>query len=99
MTWLEIVKSVGPGGALLGVVWMVMRGAIVPRSTLDDVRADRDARLAEKQAEIAALRDTVQALQSTCSEQADQVTTLLEVGRTARHVLLSLPTGVGGDTE
>jgi len=38
------------GGAvvvLLAVVWLIYTGRLVPRSTLDDVRADRDARVKE----------------------------------------------------
>ncbi|MEV0584116.1 hypothetical protein [Nonomuraea sp. NPDC050310] len=34
---------------LLGVVWMIFSGRLVPRSHLEDVRADRDARIAEAQ--------------------------------------------------
>ncbi|MFD9949676.1 hypothetical protein ACFWYW_55680 [Nonomuraea sp. NPDC059023] len=38
------------GGAvvvLLAVLWLIFTGRLVPRSTLDDVRADRDARIAD----------------------------------------------------
>lgn len=87
----------GPATILAGVVWLILRGALVPRSTLDDVRADRDARLEEKQREIDALRSTVETLGATCDEQARHVSELLEVGRTAQHVLLSLPMIERGD--
>jgi hypothetical protein len=51
--WAQIpVVQLGALGVLLAVLWLVFRGhlvpsTLVPRSTLDDVRADRDARLAE----------------------------------------------------
>jgi hypothetical protein len=97
MDWSQMPwGTLGPAGVLVIAVLMILRGDIVARRTLDDVRSDRDARLKEKQAEIDALYRQVEALQSTTTEQATQVTTLLEVAQTARHVLLSLPKA-GGD--
>lgn len=59
MEWTQIpVVQLGAFGVLLGVLWlvghMVFKGHLVPstlvtRATLDDVRADRDARVAEAQ--------------------------------------------------
>lgn len=53
MEWAQIpVVQLGALGVLLAVLWLVFRGhlvpaTLVPRSTLDDVRADRDARVQE----------------------------------------------------
>ncbi|MEV4287341.1 hypothetical protein AB0K40_17695 [Nonomuraea bangladeshensis] len=53
MEWAQLpIVQLGALGVLLGVLWMVFRGhlvphSLVPRTTLDDVRADRDARIAE----------------------------------------------------
>ncbi|MEV4173972.1 hypothetical protein [Nonomuraea sp. NPDC049709] len=53
MEWAQLpIVNLGAFGVLLGVLWMVFNGhlvpsKLVPRSTLDDVRADRDARVAE----------------------------------------------------
>lgn len=53
MEWAQLpIVNFGAFGVLLGVIWMVFNGHLVPnklipRSTLDDVRADRDARVAE----------------------------------------------------
>ncbi|HEY9372077.1 hypothetical protein [Streptomyces sp.] len=53
MEWAQIpVVQLGALGVLLMVLWLVFRGnlapsTLVPRSTLDDVRADRDARIAQ----------------------------------------------------
>lgn len=90
------LQSMGAGTIVVMVVVMVLRGMLVPRSTLEDVRADRDARLEEKQREIDALRATVDTLSATLETQSGHVTELLEVGRTAQHVLLSLPVGERG---
>lgn len=53
MEWTQLpIVQLGALGVLLAVLWMVFRGllvpsSLVPRSTLDDVRSDRDVRLAE----------------------------------------------------
>ncbi|MGI5274903.1 hypothetical protein ACQEUU_37620 [Nonomuraea sp. CA-218870] len=63
MEWTQIpVVQLGALGVLLAVLWLVFRGhlvpaTLVPRSTLEDVRADRDARLAEANADAAEWRD------------------------------------------
>lgn len=54
-----LVDLGGTGVALAVVIWLfrsISRGDWVPRRELDYMRADRDARLAEKDAEIAEWR-------------------------------------------
>jgi hypothetical protein len=61
--WAQIpVVQLGAIGVLLAVLWLVFRGnlvpaTLVPRSTLDDVRADRDARVAEANHDAAEWRE------------------------------------------
>ncbi|TDD54599.1 hypothetical protein E1286_05260 [Nonomuraea terrae] len=63
MEWTQIpVVQLGALGVLLAVLWLVFRGhlvpsTLVPRSTLDDVRSDRDTRLAEANQDAADWRD------------------------------------------
>lgn len=63
MEWAQLpIVNFGAFGVLLGVLWMVFNGhlvpnKLVPRSTLDDVRADRDARIAEANEDAADWRD------------------------------------------
>lgn len=48
MEWAQLpIVQLGALGVLLGVVWLIITGRVVPRSTLDDARTDRDARVAE----------------------------------------------------
>lgn len=78
-------------GALLGVVvLMVLRGYLIPRAVVDDVRADRDMWKAAYENERA-----------RTGELSGQVTTLMEVARTAEHVMRSLPAAAasGGSDE
>lgn len=73
------------------VVLLILRGALVPRSVLTDVRADRDARIAE----IAAERDSWRAAHGASEENrhAERETNLMlmEYARTADHILRALP--------
>lgn len=70
----------GATGLIVLVVVMVLTGRLVPRAYLEDARADRDYWRTAHTAEVAAR----QAERSLTNE-------LLEVARTADHVLASLP--------
>lgn len=81
----------GAAAILALVVLFILVGRLVPRATVNDVRADRDARIAE----LAQERDTWRAayMEEAAARRVaqDQVGELLEFGRTADHVLRSLP--------
>ncbi|MET9222304.1 hypothetical protein ABZX65_26560 [Streptomyces sp. NPDC003300] len=75
--------SVAQGGAvglLALVVLMVLTGRLVPRRTYDDLLRERDT-----------WRETAQAAEEVTRVQQRQVGELLELSRTAGHVLTSLP--------
>ncbi|MFS4103740.1 hypothetical protein [Streptomyces sp. PD-S100-1] len=74
------IAASGATALLTLVVLMILRGLLVPRSTLDDARADRDYWRAAHGEEVKA-------------RQAERELTneLLEVARTADHVLAALP--------
>ncbi|MFJ7990318.1 hypothetical protein [Streptomyces sp. NPDC096351] len=72
--------DLGISGLLALVVLLVLTGRLVPRSTLQDMREERDTwRAAHAESEAAR------------QAERDQVTELLELSRTAGHVLTSLP--------
>lgn len=79
------------GGLLAAFIWAVLTGRLVPRSTLEDVRADRDARLAEVRLELEDWRTFGMTVQQTNQILARQVDALGEVGQTAKQVLQVLP--------
>ncbi|MFB6811257.1 hypothetical protein [Streptomyces sp. NPDC056387] len=82
--------DLGVSGLLVLVVLLILTGRLVPRSTLLDMREERDTwRAAHTESEAARQ-----------AERA-QVTELLELSRTAGHVLTSLPRPkeVGADDE
>lgn len=89
------VLPTGAAGLVALIVILVLRGALVPRSTLRDLRSDRDARIAELREECETWRaayETSEAGRHLAQEQARE---LLELSRTATHVLTSLPRGEG----
>jgi hypothetical protein len=92
--------NVAQGGAvaiLAVVVLFIVRGSLVPRSVLEDVRKDRDARVAEILAERDTWRDAHRESERARVEAQSQVGELLELSRTADHVLRSLRGEVPGD--
>jgi hypothetical protein len=90
LTGIGLVQG-GAAAVLVLVALMVFTGRLVPRSVLEDVRKDRDARLAE----LAAERDSWRAAHSLSEEarhiDQDSVRELLEVARTTDHVMRALP--------
>lgn len=83
------LADIGAGAILAVGLWLIMTGRLVPRATLDDVRADRDSRLAEIRAETDAWR-------TAAETSLRQVTELMEQGRTTVALLEAIPKG-GGD--
>lgn len=103
MDWSKLPLATGSATALLGLVLlMVLLGKLVPRSALDDarkdaeqVRAERDKAIEAKEQEVNLWRSAFINEVGTTRELSSQVTQLMEVARTADHVLRSLPTGSG----
>jgi hypothetical protein len=74
----------GGATALLAlVVWFILTGRLVPRSVLDDVRRDRDVRVAEAREEAAEW-------QAAAKVSASQVDTLLPEMQTHTALLKAL---------
>jgi hypothetical protein len=75
-----VVGQVGIGGLLSLAVWLIFTGRLVPRSTVDDIRRQRDRwEQAARDSEDARAEDRAQTRQ------------LLEVAHVMEHVLTSLP--------
>ncbi|MEC4016121.1 hypothetical protein [Streptomyces sp. H27-D2] len=82
MTELMGINIVQGGSAALlalAVVW-VLSGRLLPRRTYDDLRAERDT-----------WRDAHTASEAARRLEREQVSELLELSKTAGHVLTSLP--------
>ncbi|QNJ57634.1 membrane protein [Streptomyces phage Keanu] len=103
MDFSKLPLATGSATALLGLVLLlVLLGKLVPRSTLEDarkdaeqVRAERDRVLEEKQREVELWRSAFMNEVGTTRELSSQNSQLMEVARTADRVLRSLPSGAG----
>lgn len=72
--------QVGAGGLLTIGILMILTGRLVPAGTVDKILTGRDERISELKATIASERDR------NC-RQSQQITALLETGRTTNYVL------------
>jgi hypothetical protein len=103
MDFSKLPLATGSATALLGLVLLlVLLGKLVPRSALEDARADaeqarkdRDRALEEKQKEVDLWRSAFINEVGTTRELSSQNSQLMEVARTADRVLRSLPAGNG----
>jgi len=92
--------NVAQGGAaaiLALVVLFILLGRLVPRSVLEDVRKDRDSRVAEILAERDTWRAAHRESEAARIEAQNQVGELLELSRTADRVLRAIRGEVPGD--
>ncbi len=92
--------NVAQGGAVALVtlfVLLILLGKLVPRSIVDDVRKDRDDRLQALVGERDAWREAYRESEAARMESQAQVGELLELSRTAEHVLRAIRGEVPGD--
>lgn len=88
MDWTAMLTpSLGATGLLAAVVILVLTGRLVPRSTLDDLRVDKDKQIDTWKAAY----ETSLAVQEV---QREQLSALLDANRTATRVIQALPEAV-----
>ncbi|WP_371099882.1 hypothetical protein [Streptomyces sp. PU_AKi4] len=100
MSDLSAVAVLLPGGAgaiVTLIVLLILRGNLVSRAVLEDVRKDRDARVAELVAERDAWRAAYKESETARIEAQNQVGELLELSRVADRVLRAMRGEVPGD--
>lgn len=82
--------DVGFAGLLSLAVFLILTGKLVPKSTVDEIRRDRDVALAASAEEKAEWREVALTEQATTRELNGQLGSLLEYARTTEHVLRSI---------
>lgn len=85
-----VLVQAGPGGALLLTVMAIVTGRLVPRKSVEDVRADRDARIAEANARGDEWRAVATAQETRNDMQAHQIQQLLDTARTTNALIEGL---------
>lgn len=79
-----LTPALGTAGLLTLAIVLILRGALVPRSTLEMLRRDNER-------EVGIYRDIITARDETIKTQAEQINMLLEGNRTTLRVVESLP--------
>jgi hypothetical protein len=89
MDWTAVLTpSLGATGLLAVVVIMILRGSLVPRTTFDTMREDKD-----KQIDI--WKSAYDRAVSVQDVQRDQISVLLDGNRVTAQVIQSIPRAAG----
>lgn len=86
----EVLPQIGAGGLVVLVVLLVLTGRLVPRAVVRDLRADRDARVAEARQAAEQWQAAHQALAGAVGDLTAQVGELTSIGRTTERLLTAL---------
>ena len=93
----DVLLPGGAGAIVTLIVLLILRGNLVSRAVLEDVRKDRDARIAELVAERNAWQAAHRESEAARIEAQSQVGELLELSRIADRVLRAIRGEVPGD--
>jgi hypothetical protein len=89
MNWTSLLTpSLGATGLLVIVVLMVLRGTLVPRRVMDDLRADKDA-------QISTWKTAYETSQRDHAIKDQQITALMEATRTTTNVVAAMSEAAG----
>lgn len=86
---LQVLQPVTPIGLVLTAVGLVLSGRIVPRRVVQDIRADRDARIEEAREQTAIWREAYRVSEEARQKQHDLLRESLEGVHTITHLLES----------
>lgn len=89
MEWSAfLTPTIGATGLLALAVILIFRGSLVPRSTVNQMRAD-------KEAQIQMWRDAYEMSQRAVDLKERQIDALLEATRTTSHVVAAVSEAAG----
>jgi hypothetical protein len=83
-----LTPSIGVGGLLALAVILILRGALVPRSTVQQMRAD-------KEAQIVMWRTAYETSQRDHAIKDRQITALMEATKTTNNVISAMSEAAG----
>lgn len=89
MSWLEILQPVTPIGLVLAAVYLILSGKLVPRRVVQDLREDRDKRVADAREQTSIWREAYQVSEQARQKQHDLLRESLEGVHTITHLLES----------
>lgn len=97
LSGINLLVQGGAGALVTLVALLIFRGNLVPRSVLQDVRKDRDDRIAELVKDRDMWREAHRESEAARIEAQNQVGELVELARVADHVLRAIRGEVSGD--
>jgi uncharacterized membrane protein YgaE (UPF0421/DUF939 family) len=83
-----LTPTIGVGSLLAFAVVLVLRGFLVPRSTVQQMRDDKDA-------QIAVWKSAYETSQRDHAIKDKQITALMEATRTTNHVIAAMSEATG----
>lgn len=84
--------SVGFAGLCTLAIWLILTGRLVPRTSVDALRADWNARLNSKEDQVQDWKGAYFRLLDTVDAQAKQSEVQLELSRTSAHLIQAVAT-------
>ncbi|MGA5670090.1 hypothetical protein ACPCTG_31990 [Streptomyces pseudogriseolus] len=97
MSDLSVLLPGGAGAIVTLIVLLILKGHLVARSVLEDVRKDRDDRIAALVTERDAWREAYRESEKARVEAQSQVGELLELSRLSERALRAIRGEVPGD--
>ena len=92
MEWTSfLTPTIGATGLLALVVVMIFRGSLVPRSTVDQMRADKDQ-------QIEMWKAAYERLETAVTTKDQQITALMDASRTTTQVLQAVHMAAGSNS-
>lgn len=89
MDWSPFVTpTLGVGGLLALAVLLILRGSLVPRSVVEQMRQDKDA-------QIQVWQSAYEKSQTAVETKDRQIDALLEAAKTTTHVVTALSEAAG----
>lgn len=97
LTAIGVLLPGGAGAIVTLIVLLILKGHLVSRAVLEDVRKDRDARVAELAKDRDLWRDAHRESEAARIEAQSQVGELVELARLTDRVLHAIRGEVPGD--
>ena len=82
--------GVGFAGLVTLAIWLILTGRLVPKSSVDALRSDWNARLDAKETQVQDWKESTFRLQDTVAAQGAQLGELLEHSRTTAYFIQAL---------
>ena len=91
-SWVNWIFDGGSIGIVVWVIYAVLKGKLVPRSVVDQIRADRDQRLEQAQREMDKWVEAFQTSQQASQHFQEGIQQVTEAALTVKQLVEALKT-------